>query len=106
LATNYLFNYFSVTPFCNTEPHGIRGVQPITHTWLLKLLFLKYPPLPAQQRLQTFRTSHPLGAGKKGTNLFNTGFRGARSRHSPHWPIPDKLPTLRIIRPRSQCPQT
>ena len=67
LANNYLFNYFSVTPFCNAEPHGIRGLQPITQTWLLKLLFLKYPPpLPAQQRLQTFRRNTPSVQGSAG----------------------------------------
>ena len=63
LAKNYLFNYFSVTPSCNTEPHGIRGLQPITQTWLLKLLFLKYPPSTCAATPPDLSKKYPLGAG-------------------------------------------
>lgn len=44
---NYLFHYFSVTPFCNLNPHGIRGLQTVSVGRLLKLLFLKLPPSPS-----------------------------------------------------------
>ena len=52
LIENYLFNYFSVTPFCNLNPHGIRGLQTVSVGRLLKLLFLN-PPSPS--------TAEPLG---------------------------------------------
>ena len=63
LEKNYLFNYSSVTPFCNTEPHGIRGLQPVTQTRLLKLPFLKSPPSTCTATPPDLSRKYPLGAG-------------------------------------------
>ncbi len=47
MSNNYLFNYFSVTPFCNLLTQGIRGLQTVCVGRLLKLLFLRLPPYPS-----------------------------------------------------------
>lgn len=93
LAKNYLFNYFSVTPFCNTEPHGIRGLQPITHAWLLKLLFLKYPPSTCTATPPDLSEKPESVQGQSGQIYLTRGFASHDHDKAQRCPILEKLPT-------------